>query len=96
MRTIVRFSIDGEKNRALGNKLTKVLVDSGFQYLDGTATYEGDLTPGTLGIALQSFWDKASTHVGPGTVDHFWMYSDKLKLGKQKKQAKAKDSTRNK
>ncbi len=78
MRAIIRFSVDNEQNRALGNKLTKVLTDAGFTAAANTATYERvGLQAHGLGQILQEFWSTAHAHAGPGRIDHFWMYSDR-------------------
>jgi hypothetical protein len=77
MRAIIRFSVDNEKNRSLGNKLTKVVADAGFVPAENTATYERvGLQALGLGQILQDLWSTAHTHTGPG-LDHFWMYSDR-------------------
>lgn len=83
MRTIIRFSLDTDTYSALGQKLTKILVDAGFVHTPKTSTYECtiDMPVLQLGQVLQSFWQTVTDHVtnnvGPGRFDHFWMYSDK-------------------
>ncbi|WP_422031157.1 hypothetical protein [Reyranella sp.] len=77
MRVIIRFSVDGEKNSVLRNKLVKSLTDVGFVRGKKTATFEhSTISAGNLGVALQDFYRLAQTHKGPGTLDHFWLYSD--------------------
>ena len=78
MQVIVRFSIDGEKNSALRNKLAKVLEGAGFNRSANTATYRHThIEPAGLQAALNDFWHAAATHKGNGKVDHFWMYTDR-------------------
>jgi hypothetical protein len=78
MRAIIRFSIDGEANSALRNKLSAVMNTSGFQILPNTATYENaNITPSEHAVILNAFWDAAANHQGSGKVDHFWMYTDR-------------------
>ncbi|MGD0288932.1 MAG: hypothetical protein ABSC63_04665 [Candidatus Binataceae bacterium] len=78
MRTIIRFSLDDDYSSALGQKLTKIPVDAGFAHQPNTATYERtDMRVSDLGQVMQSFWNAASAHPGPGVFDHFWMYSDR-------------------
>jgi len=47
-----------------------------------------------LATALADFWVEANLHrqhnVGPGTIDHFWMYIDHQKLQQKKPKAKKK------
>jgi hypothetical protein len=77
MRTIIRFSINGEADGALRGRLNTVLVNDGLFTLTGTATYERvDITPNELSILLEAFWERVANHQGPGALDHFWMYSD--------------------
>lgn len=79
MRTIIRYSLDGDYGSKLGQKLTKILGDAGFVHLEEkTATYEcTNISVSQLGQALQSFWDTANEFSETVTLDHFWMYSDK-------------------
>jgi hypothetical protein len=77
MRTIIRFSINGEGNGALRNSLHGILVNDGLFTLTGTATYERlDATPNELSVLMEAFWEAIGNHQGQGAVDHFWMYSD--------------------
>ena len=85
MRAIVRFSINGEGNNALRNKLEGVLGGSGFDRLQNTATYQtDDIDEETLGHALTAFRATIHTHadqnLGPGRIDHFWMYTDRAPM----------------
>jgi hypothetical protein len=82
MRTIIRFSVDGERNSALRNKLTLRLENAGFVRQPNTATYEHHtIDESDLGRLLQDFWQCAYLHRtsgrGRGRVDHFWLYSDR-------------------
>jgi len=78
MRVIIRFSVDGEKNSALRNKINTVLNNAGFRLRKHTATYEHkNLQTIDLGRLLRAVWNKAYHHQGPGQIDHFWMYSDR-------------------
>lgn len=80
MRVIVRFSIDGEGNSALRNKLASILESAGVVRSKKTGTYEGELSEATLGSAVASFWETVAEHQNqvPGVgIDHFWMYADK-------------------
>lgn len=82
MRVIIRFSVDNENNGALRNKLAGVLTRSGMTRDANTATYEAiHLTSLDVGKMLSEFWKRANNHQGPGSIDHFWMYSDKSDLG---------------
>lgn len=78
MQAIIRFSIDGEKNGALRNKLKGRLEQAGFVHAGNTATYRhNNIDPAGLSTALSDFWATASGHKGNGKVDHFWMYTDR-------------------
>lgn len=78
MRVIVRFSVDGESNGALRNKLTGRLQRAGFVRAQNTATYENaNINEGDLATSLAGFWRAANNHQGPGRLDHFWLYSDR-------------------
>lgn len=78
MQAIIRFSLDGEKNGALRNKLAGVLQGAGFTRNGNTATYRhAHIEPAGIQAALNSFWNAAATHKGNGKVDHFWMYTDR-------------------
>lgn len=78
MQAIIRFSIDGEKNGALRNKLKAGLEQAGFVHAGNTATYRhNNIDPNQLSTALGAFWGAASGHKGNGKVDHFWMYADR-------------------
>lgn len=78
MQAIVRFSITGEPNAALRNRLLGILYEQGFEKKGNTATYEtpNDITAGQLRDAMRNFWQAISAHPGPGAIDHFWMYTD--------------------
>jgi hypothetical protein len=78
MRVIIRFSVDGEANSALRNKLSGRLTRAGFVRAQNTATYEnGNIDEGDAATLLASFWRCANNHAGPGRLDHFWLYSDR-------------------
>lgn len=86
MRVIIRFSVDNEINGALRNKLAGNLRAAGFRLLAHTATYQNSrISEGDLASALRVFWRIASKHGGPGTIDHFWLYSDRWARGPYKK-----------
>jgi hypothetical protein len=77
MRTIIRFSIENEKNSALRNRLATILESGNFVRQGKTATWEHrNIGNRKLGRILGEFWRAAAGHQGPGHVDHFWMYSD--------------------
>jgi len=80
MRSIIRFSVDGEQDGKLRNRLAKVLTDSGYVLnTHVTATYEhGSITPANLAAVMRDFWQQASNPPNQATVDHVWMYSDNL------------------
>ena len=60
MRVIIRFSVDGEKNSALRNKINTVLNNAGFRLRKHTATYEHkNLQTIDLGRLLRAVWNKA-------------------------------------
>lgn len=81
MRAIIRFSVDGEANSALRNKLANWLTGKGFVRAGNTATYEHPhIAKADLAKVLGDFWRKANVHQGPGRLDHFWMYSDRTAL----------------
>lgn len=78
MQVIIRFSVDGEKNGSLRNKLAGILTQAGFQRSGNTATYRHDhIEPTGIAAALEKFWSGAAKHKGNGRIDHFWMYSDR-------------------
>jgi len=79
MRSIIRFSVDGEANSQLRNRLAKILTDAGYVLNPHvTATYEtGDISAANLASTMQRFWADASNPPVPGVkVDHVWMYAD--------------------
>lgn len=79
MRSIIRFSVDGEKDGRLRNRLAKILTDAGYVLnRHVTATYEAsDITAQDLAGTMQTFWNAASNPNTLGvTVDHVWMYAD--------------------
>ncbi|MHB1021499.1 MAG: hypothetical protein ACYC46_10325 [Acidobacteriaceae bacterium] len=90
MRTIIRFSVDGEKDSRLRNKLKEVLVNSKLTDTHKTATYEGKTTVKKLAACLQRFWQTVDQHQGSGKIDHFWMYCDKKKSKKVGKTSTSK------
>jgi hypothetical protein len=78
MRAIARLSIDHERNGALRNKLYAVFRRHGFHRRRNTATYETtNIDEAGLSAALGDFWNAATTHDGPGRIDHFWMHIDR-------------------
>lgn len=79
MRSIIRFSVDGEANSQLRNRLAKILTDAGYALNPHvTATYEtGDISAANLASTMQRFWADANNPPAPGVkVDHVWMYAD--------------------
>ena len=78
MRSIVRFSVDGEKTGALRNKLAAALERYGYaRNVNVTATWEhGNISEANQSAAMKEFWDIAVTHKGVGKIDHFWMNAD--------------------
>lgn len=78
MRSIIRFSVDGELNGQLRNKLAKVLTDAGYVLNKHvTATYEtASISEADLASTMGQFW-AATNSASPGVkVDHVWMYAD--------------------
>jgi hypothetical protein len=74
MKATIRFSISFENNSALRNKLNSILLNSSFDLLQNTASYEtASITESQLATALGNFWNAAASHQGPGKIDHFWM-----------------------
>jgi len=81
VRVIIRFSVDNEPNSVLRNKLSGYLTRAGFVRNANTATYENQhIGKADIATVLGKFWRGASSHTGPGRVDHFWMYSDRTSL----------------
>jgi len=79
MRSIIRFSVDGESNSQLRNRLAKILTDAGYVLNPHvTATYEiADISEANLSVTMQAFWREANNPPAPGVkVDHVWMYAD--------------------
>lgn len=78
MRTIIRFSINGESNSRLRNRLATILQQHGFHRGGGrTATYEhADIGEAQLAAAMLEFWAQAQNAPNQAHLDHFWMYSD--------------------
>ena len=78
MRSIIRFSVDGETNSTLRNRLAKVLTDAGYllnQHV--TATYEHSTIPElTLAHVMREFWAVAEAPPNNAHLDHVWMYAD--------------------
>jgi hypothetical protein len=62
VRSIVRFSVDGEQDGQLRNRLVKILTDAGFVLNPRvTATYEhANIAPAALAAAMQNFWAQAA------------------------------------
>ncbi len=82
MRTIIRYSINGETDNRLGNKLRAALEESGFGKI-GTASWEHpDIDIEKLANVMSTFWDLAGNPQGAAgagasaAVDHVWIYSD--------------------
>jgi len=97
MRVIIRFSVNGETDSKLRNKLNSKLAANGITLQRATGTYENrsnSVDEHMLATALADFWVEANLHrqhnVGPGTIDHFWMYIDHQKLQQKKPKAKKK------
>lgn len=78
MRSIIRFSVDGESNSALRNKLAKVLTDAGYVLNKHvTATYEtANISEADLALTMSEFWATAISAPSGVKVDHVWMYAD--------------------
>lgn len=78
MRSIIRFSVDGEKNSDLRNRLAKILTDAGYVLNPNvTATYEhSDIGEKALANAMKAFWEQAASPPNDAAIDHVWMYSD--------------------
>jgi hypothetical protein len=78
MRSIIRFSVDGEQNGLLRNRLADVLKQSGYVLNPHvTATWEhANIAPADLAAVMRGFWQEASNPPNAATVDHVWMYSD--------------------
>lgn len=78
MRAIIRFSVDGEQNSALRNKLAAALENGGFVLNPRvTATYENDdIEEHALGSVMLDFWHEANNPPNNARLDHVWMYAD--------------------
>ncbi len=77
MQVIIRFSLDGDQNGALWNRLNNALNQAGFIRGGNTATHRHpNIDADHIRDALHGFWNAIATHNGPGQIDHFWMYSD--------------------
>ena len=78
MRSIIRFSVDGEKNSALRNQLAKILTDAGYVLNPHvTATWEAAaISPEAVARTMEAFWNKASQPPPGVSIDHVWMYAD--------------------
>jgi hypothetical protein len=83
MRVIIRFSLDGDTNSKLRNKLNAVLKKHGITLRKRTGTYEGiGIDAFEIEQAMVEFWSKAQT-LSPTKIDHFWMYTDKRAVTRQ-------------
>ena len=81
MRTIIRFSLDGDYGSALRNKLAPLLEAQGFVRGTKTATYEhGSIGASDLAQVLGDFWSTVAKHKGKGSLDHFWLYTDEEEI----------------
>jgi len=78
MRSIIRFSVNGEKKSKLRNKLNTILINAGYKLNPHvTATYEhGAIDEKELASAIGDFWKAASNPPNDANIDHVWMYSD--------------------
>ncbi len=78
MRAIVRFSVDGEADGQLRNRLAGVLTNAGFALNPHvTATWEHpDIPPNDLAQTMADFWNAAHNPPNNAHLDHVWMYSD--------------------
>lgn len=82
MRTILRFSINGESNSKLRNALAEHLKVNQF-VKTGTASWENqNIAVGDLAATMSRFWEIVSDPVVQAgadagvSVDHVWTYSD--------------------
>lgn len=78
MRAIVRYSVDGEQDGQLSNRLRAILQTAGFMLNPHvTATYEHDsISEQQLAGTMLSFWQQAMNPPNKARVDHVWMYCD--------------------
>lgn len=78
MRAIVRYSVDGEQDGQLSNRLGAILQLAGFVLNPHvTATYEHNaISEHRLAQTMQSFWQQAVNPPNRAHVDHVWMYCD--------------------
>jgi|GEM_PF-5262218 hypothetical protein len=82
MRTIIRYSTDGDEAHTLGNTLRGILEDAGF-VRTGTSCFEHQtIAPEDLAAVMCRFWntisdpaDEAGAAIG-AALDHIWIYSD--------------------
>ena len=76
MKVTIRFSVDGESDGALRNKLVAALGDKAIRLKPNeTGTFEaGSISEGDLTAAIRDFWAAAAAHTGPGKIDHVWFY----------------------
>jgi len=102
MRVIIRFSVNGENDSKLRNKLKGKLAANGITLQTATGTYENKrnlVGENKLAVALADFWDEANLHrqqnVGPGTIDHFWMYIDQQRPQQKRPKANSKTAKKN-
>jgi len=82
MRTIVRYSVNGELDNRLGNALRKILEEAGFQRI-GTASWEHrNIAIKDFASSMNDFWQtagnpQAAVGAAPAvSVDHVWVYTD--------------------
>jgi hypothetical protein len=78
MRVIIRFSLNNDTGSKLRNVLKPILESKGIRWTGATTgTYEGTRVDELdLRDALRRFWNRVGNYMGPGRVDHFWMYVD--------------------
>lgn len=78
MRAIIRYSVDGEQDGQLSDKLRAILQNAGFVLnRNVTATYEHNMiSEHSLAQTMQNFWQQALNPPNQAHVDHVWMYCD--------------------
>jgi hypothetical protein len=83
MWAIIRFSVNNENNSALRNKLRDALKTH-IRLKENTGTYrtwrKRGITEKEMALVLKRFWSAASSHQGPGYLDHFWMYTEQQSI----------------
>ena len=80
MRAIIRFSLNGDENSSLRNRLRDVLKNKRFLADPGganTSTWQNHhISVPDYADVIARFWETVAKHSGPGKMDNFWAYCD--------------------